>query len=511
VEGHLEIEQKFDAEAGFTVPDLRGAEACTGLTEPATYHLRAVYFDTVDLRLAARKITLRRRTGGIDAGWHLKLPAGAGAKQEIHVPLDQTDEPADATHPVPPQLAALVAAHTRGRALVPIAELATRRVERDLVDDTGLVLAKAADDEVTARRLGVPEMPEPAPSQTWREIEIELVAGSAALLKAVGKRLRRSGARPAASGSKLGRLLGDTDRPPDATAAGDTIGSALVEYLRAQVTQLLLCDPIVRLADHDDDSVHQMRVATRRVRSSLRTHRRMLKSDPVAELDAEMRWLAGELGKVRDLEVMQARFRALMATLPQPLPESPDEPRWLAELAAHEQQARDTLRACLLTARYFAVLDTLDAFVADPPLASGADTQSAEKAGAVVAKAWKRMDRAYRRAMKPAGPDRDEALHDLRKAAKRARYAAEAAADVLGPAATDAAKRAAGLQTVLGTYHDGIVARQYLRKVAMRRGTARTDIFTLGLLAGIEECEAAETLGTLPSVWQQAAPPPAIG
>jgi len=83
----LEIERKYAVDAGFVVPDLSVVPGVAAVTGPRTYHLTAVYHDTPGQRLAAARITLRRRTGGTDAGWHLKLPAGAGARREVHAPL----------------------------------------------------------------------------------------------------------------------------------------------------------------------------------------------------------------------------------------------------------------------------------------------------------------------------------------------------------------------------------------------------------------------------------------
>src|SRR4051794_39343620 len=122
----MELERKYDADADFVLPDLGDARVEVG--ESATHTLRARYFDTEDLRLATRGITLRRRQGGDDAGWHLKLPAGKNTKREIRLPLG------DDVRDVPEELARLVTAHTRGRPLVPVAEVETRRVERPLLD-----------------------------------------------------------------------------------------------------------------------------------------------------------------------------------------------------------------------------------------------------------------------------------------------------------------------------------------------------------------------------------------
>jgi inorganic triphosphatase YgiF len=192
---YLEIEQKFDVDAGFARPSfarLAGVSAA----EPVLLQLSATYFDTPDGRLAASKITLRRRTGGGDAGWHRKLPAAAGARREIRAPLGPGDEP------VPDELAARVAEVTAGQPLTPIAVLDTERTVVTLNGADGELLAEVADDAVTARRL--PGRGEP---QRWREIEVEVPRAAPELQRAAAELLLAAGARPAGHGSKLARLL----------------------------------------------------------------------------------------------------------------------------------------------------------------------------------------------------------------------------------------------------------------------------------------------------------------
>lgn len=204
---HLEIERKYDVGAGFVLPDLSGLTGVARITGPRAHRLTAVYFDTADRRLAASRITLRRRTGGEDAGWHLKLPAGEGARREVHAPLG------DGCEPVPGQLSELVAGRAGGRALGPIARLETARTLLWLVGPGGGVLAEIADDRVSGSLpaagagAGGTDWREPV---TWREIEVELKNGPAGLLDTVGERLREAGAAPSAAVSKLGRLLSGT-------------------------------------------------------------------------------------------------------------------------------------------------------------------------------------------------------------------------------------------------------------------------------------------------------------
>jgi hypothetical protein len=201
----LEIEQKFDVDAGFERPSFAGL---TGVSEaaPVVHHLSATYFDTADWRLAASKITLRRRTGGTDEGWHLKLPEGSGARREVHAPLGTAERQ------VPEVLAARVAEVTGGQPLGPIATLNTERTVVTLRGGDGRVVAEVADDLVTARRL--PPGGEPTsegrpagPELRWREVEVEVPTADPSLQRAAADVLLAAGARPAGHGSKLARVL----------------------------------------------------------------------------------------------------------------------------------------------------------------------------------------------------------------------------------------------------------------------------------------------------------------
>ncbi len=197
----IEIEQKFDVPAGFEVPSLTGP-GVAGMTPPDVLHLSATYFDTAGLRLATAHITLRRRSGGTDPGWHIKLPVSTDTRRELHFPLDLAE------YEVPAPVAAEVARWTGGEPLRPVARLETRRTVRRLVDQSGQALAEIADDAVTGSR---PDPADPAQwrvTDSWRELEVELVAGSRDVLSAAARQLRAAGAEPSRSASKLARVLG---------------------------------------------------------------------------------------------------------------------------------------------------------------------------------------------------------------------------------------------------------------------------------------------------------------
>ena len=214
LDSSLEIERKYAVDAGFVLPDLSAVPGVAAVTGPDIYHLTAVYLDTPGLDLAAAHITLRRRTGGTDAGWHLKLPAGTETRREVHAPLGPGGEP------VPDELSGLVAECVHGQPLRPIARLQTTRTVRRLTDAEGQVLAEVADDEVTgslpdqdACDTDAPPDPSAWPIATaWREVEIELVRGPAGLLDEAGRFLLEAGARLSPAASKL-RLLLDSVRP----------------------------------------------------------------------------------------------------------------------------------------------------------------------------------------------------------------------------------------------------------------------------------------------------------
>jgi inorganic triphosphatase YgiF len=211
---HLEIEQKFDVDQDFKRPDFAdlSARLAVRAAAPVLHRLSATYFDTADGRLAASKITLRRRTGGPDEGWHLKLPgtaapgaqlpAGVSSRLEVHAPLD-----AGTAAAVPEVLAARVAEVAGGLPLKPIATLDTERTVVTLTGPDGRVLAEVADDAVTAVRLPLTSEPLTSEPLRWREIEVEVPAPAPELQRAAAGLLFAAGARPAGHGSKLEKLL----------------------------------------------------------------------------------------------------------------------------------------------------------------------------------------------------------------------------------------------------------------------------------------------------------------
>ncbi|WP_337059326.1 CYTH and CHAD domain-containing protein [Kineococcus sp. G2] len=497
---HDEVELKYAVGEDFALPELEGLDG-----EARTARLEAVYFDTPGQRLAAARVTLRRRTGGDDAGWHLKLPV-AGARREVRLP------PGRATRKVPAQLTTMVRALTRGEPLVPVAQLTTERTVRHVVDGAGRVLAEVADDRVEARRL-LAEGPAPEPD-TWRELEVELVEGDRDLLRALDAQLRAHGVAEAPHGSKLARALG-AGAPATAPAAlkrKSPAGEVVRAHLAAQVEQITANDPLVRL--DVPDSVHKARVATRRLRSALKTYRPLFTDGAPEQLREELSWLADELGGARDAEVMRDRLVAAVGALEPVEGEDPDvAAAALREvLEADYRAAHEELLRALDGERYAALLRRLDEVVEAPldaepwsPLALG---RAKEVLPALVRatdrKLRKRVRAAYAADADPAVPTAhaDELFHDTRKRAKEARYAGESLVPLWGEEAKAYAKAVEGLQEVLGEHQDSVVVREVLHRLAGR--DPQRLAFTCGRLFAAEVGHAAASREAVDAAWEAA-------
>ncbi|GAA4963896.1 CYTH and CHAD domain-containing protein [Kineococcus glutinatus] len=503
---HRELEAKYDLDDTSELPDLAGpltqALGTTVVEGAVAEHvLEATYFDTADHALAAARITLRRRKGGTDAGWHLKLPAPDGARQEVRLPLGR------ATRTVPAPLRALAWTRTRGAALVPVATITTHRSVRTLLDPDARVLAEVADDRVEARRmlpLAGSGSAVTAP-QTWRELEVELVDGDADVLAAAADVLAAHGVRPAATGSKLARVLGDAvpqPAPRKALTPRSGAGAVVLAHVAAQVEAIAAQDPQVRL--DAPDSIHKMRVATRRLRSALKTFRPLFREEVTRPLREELKWLAAELGAARDAEVMRERLlRAVAAEDPAlllgPAGQGIDAPLSQAYADAHR-----AVVAGLDGERYRALLGQLHAFVAEPPFTGRARRRAREVLPGRVAKSWKQLAGLVERAgAAPAGPERDVLLHEARKAAKQVRYAAEALSGVFGADATALAGAAEAVQEVLGEHQDSVVTRQRLRELAAATDSPAA-AFALGRLHALEDAHGERTEHRFAEVWARA-------
>ncbi|WP_017558202.1 CYTH and CHAD domain-containing protein [Nocardiopsis baichengensis] len=489
---HLEIETTFEVGAEFEPP--RPADLAPGGMDEQAHRLVATYFDTEDLRLAARGITLRRRLGGPDTGWHLKIPWGPDGKREFRAPRGS-----HATR-IPARLVRLASSAARGAALVPVARITTERTETALLGGDGEPLALIADDRVHGEVLL-----RNGREVRWREIEAELGSGDRALLDAIGRRLTDAGARPSRTGSKTLTLLGDLVPERPARPTGPTADAAVRGYLFDQVEDMLALDPRVRAGE--EDALHQMRVATRRIRTVLRGFPAVVGRKAVRPTADALRELAAALGESRDLEVLRERFTARLAELPRRAGGVRLTGDWLTVFDGRLEAARRRAVRSLDGQEYFALLDRLDRLRSSPLNGPRAGKPAEKVLDDQVGDALARMRSAHERALAATDrASRDEAWHEVRKAAKRVRYAASASEPVLGTPAARLRRWAANLQEVLGDHQDGAAALRFIEVSGGRVAAAAPDPVaasaSLAALSGAETAVAPYLLAEAEREWE---------
>lgn len=493
---HREVERKFRVTADFTLPDLVGVGGVASSSPQSPMDMSATYHDTSDLTLIRWHTTLRRRVGGHDDGWHLKLPVGGASgevRDEVRVPLEAS--PHDQ---VPAALADIVAPLVRDSALRPMATVSVHRSPMLLVDAHGLALLELVDDLVRIQNV------EGEVVATYRELEVEILehdnADAVAMLEAVGDALVDAGARPS-SLSKATEALGalaagppdvpDVELPDDGGLAVDAIRASLAQHVR----RLLLADVGVRRGL--PDSVHQMRVAARRLRSILRTFESLLDQTWAAELREELRWLADELGAIRDTEVLQERLDDHAAELGEP---DTTAARELidAQLTARLRTAHSSALAALRSDRHTWLLEDLIVAVREPRVLDTAFQPTLDVLPDLVRDSVRRFAKAARR-LKTDSPA-DE-WHRVRIKAKRARYAVDALAPVGSRRVEEFARFMSETTELLGSHQDSHIAQQSLRAMATVAGGEAA--FALGRLHTVEHAHQMSTRRTFLRMWHR--------
>ena len=493
VSRHDEMERKYDVGQATMFPDLADVTGVSAVAQPVELELVAVYFDTAELDLARRGMTVRRRTGGDDDGWHLKVPRDKDARIELGLPLGR------ARKTVPAQLLAPVRAVVRDRPVAPVAKVTTRRLQYDLLGEDAVLLARVCDDEVQADRLlGRAEV------QEWREWEVELVDGPTCLLAAVEERVLATGGTPGSASSKLARALGDVApqapvAPSDKKLARGSAGHLVLSHVAAQTERLLKQDMRVR-ADQPD-SIHRLRIAARRTRSALTTYRPVLAPGSATTLTEELRWLGQVLSEARDAQVMRERLELLVASEPPELVLGPVASRIDDDLRAAYRAGREHALAALDSERYFRLLDSLDELVHSAPKSDN-DDPAKDVVPHLLQRDAKRLRRAVRRIPEAEDAEaRDVALHEARKKAKRLRYAAESAVPVFGRRAKTLAASAKKVQEALGEHQDSVIARRRLRDYGVQAHLSGENGFTFGRLHAVEQSRAVKAEQGFRKAW----------
>jgi CHAD domain-containing protein len=468
----------------FEMPDLCAAGVADRIETGETFTMRAVYHDTAELTLFRWGITLRRREGGADEGWHMKLPvAGAdgSTRDEIHVPLD-----AGQAGSVPGAFVEVIAPLLREQQVVPVVTLSTERTASLLIDADGTPRAELVDDVVSILREG-------RVVGVFREVEIEALdaedSEALRMLERAVSCLLAVGAEPS-SVSKAASALGPrTSAPPDVpdltVPAPDGLAvDAIRAVLSQHVRHLLMADVSVR---RDlPDSVHQMRVAARRLRSALATFAPLLDPAAALPLKEELKWLASELGAIRDTEVMLERLDRHAGELVDPADteraRQAIDPLLNRRLAA----ARSSALAALRSDRHQHLVDDLMSAAIDPPVTDAAFATCTEALLPLVSRTWRRLDRSISR-LDIDGPS--PTWHAARIKAKRARYAAESVSGIFGRQISRLAVDLADVTDLLGDHQDAHVAKGILRELAGHPDVDGLTGMSLGLLHEFEADE----------------------
>jgi CHAD domain-containing protein len=437
---HRKVELRVGG--GFRLPDLTG--------EPLPRRLITTTFhDTPQRSLARSGITLRRAAEARHADWELRLPGGDG-------PI-QLEEEAVTVSP-PETLVRLLATHTRHAAVAPVATVCTRR--------SGVV-SSFPDARVAVVLDWIEVISGPDDVPAFGLVELELLDGSPDGLDSAVDALKRAGAVPA-NGAPAAQALWDRLAPGKHDRA----------FVAQQLVEILAHDPGTRLGA-DPEDLHKHRVAVRRLRAVLR-------DEPFR---TELRWIGGMLGAVRDLDVLIEHYGEEATTL-----DSEERLAFrpvLMRLTRRRAAARRALAEALDSERYFDLLDSLESVPPDPHPASTAHHEA------------KKQYRKLRREVKLAGRSPEDAiLHELRKRAKRVRYAAERAAIAGDDSLVELGSRAKALQDVLGVHQDAVVGEETLRGLAADV-TRPPQALAIGRLVERERARKAEARADWWKAWRR--------
>ncbi|MBT8225048.1 MAG: CYTH and CHAD domain-containing protein [Dactylosporangium sp.] len=487
----LEEDRRYQVAERFSLPDLVGCVPSGGtvVAHPPVAS-RATYHDTPDHRLARAGGSLRYGGDESSTGvWTADLPSDPpGTRHEICRPGPAKNPPAD--------LVALLTAYHRGASLHRAVVLRTVRRAHEILDADGRSLVEIVDDTVRVfegRRV----------VRRFREIEIRRGAGRPKLLNRIESLLRRHGAHPGDTVPNHVRAMGTAvpgaARLPDRPSAADVVAGVL----RRDVLRILRNDPLVRMRQpvHGGDTpVHRMRVGCRRLRSDLRTFRPLLERAWADSLREDLRWLAEVLGPARDAEVLRARLHqtAVVDAL------APLEPASLAridaDLTARHEEALLALDEMLAAPRYLDLLGGLVTASTAPELAEDAAVAARWALPPIMAGPWRRLVRGGAAALGRATPDAD--WHAVRVLGKRARYAADAAAAVLGGPAGELARALGSLQDLLGEHHDATIAAETWMAIAAADPDDHALAVTAGRLYERERATARRCRRRIGPLWQ---------
>ena len=467
---YREVERKVRVDDTFDISPVLDHLGDYRARRGPAFPMHADYYDTDELTLFRWRMTLRRREGGLDQGWHLKIPVAGGAagdRDEVRLELSEH---------VPARLGDIVSPLIGEKPLKAQVIVETLRTPASIVDSTGRMLAEVVDDRVTVRLPGMPD-------SHFREIEVEAAdaddpASLACMQHVVDQFLAAGGSLGTSSkaASALGtRASGECDVPEPKLPSSHVMAVDVIRYAIGHgVRALMLADVDVRR--DAPDAAHQMRVAARRLRSFLHTYGDFFDPTWAARISDELAWVASELGAIRDTEVLLERLLDHAGSL-----EEDDAARvsefLTARVGQRLQSARSSALAALRSDRHQYLLEDLIDAAQNPSALPIAYADYSESMQRLATAAWDQ----FRHAVRELDIDTPAAeWHHARILAKRARYAMDALAPLEGKAVKRFAHELAIATGLLGIHQDAFVAQEALRSLA----SAPTTPGSVGLLLG---------------------------
>ncbi len=485
---HLEIERTYDLPEGGALPDLVGAGGILRTEHQEPFELDATYWDTERYDLVAARVTVRRRTGGPDAGWHIKRSESDTVRHEQQFPL--TDD-ADT---VPDEVLAALFTERRGRGLRPVVRITTTRTVTRLLDEDGDQIAELADDQVTAQRLDddAPETP-----RTWREVEVETVDGvdpqiAHELFAALDGRFAAVGAGPAAVASKLARGLAGAPAPRLQTEEKPAKGTtARILAKRVRKLRVALLGQEARLRSGDTADLRQAADTTLEIAAILGAYRPAFPDGEAVDRAAEAAdGLAGVTARAALAEYLIDRLPRASSPAQDDLVDAMTRERILASTRERRDQAVRDVVAFLHGEPFLELLDALDDAAERPaPTAWSlrAPKQVAQDVGADVKPRVRELVRAaVADDTSDTAAEREAADRTTTEAAWQETMRARMAMDVLGDDAFPHAlwKRIGTAADVLTERVRSLHALDILRANAAIAERGGEGTFGYGVLAG---------------------------
>lgn len=503
VEAKLTVTRAADARSIATLRTLGGYH----LRVLPTQRLRTLYLDTPTFSLARNGVALRvRRDGTVweaTAKWAGHVDGALHRRPELTVPLATPPRfpfvlPAG---PLAVQLTALVADRPLHPILVTEILRQRRAVVAEIEGGAARPLAELDIDCVTLRQ---PRMRNTQPP-FW-EVEIELGHGAQRDVLRLAQLLRRQYRAQPSVASKFMRGMRifhpsvSAVSGPRPIAAADSVATAVRTIIGRHLTRMQRHDPATRTGEQPE-AVHDMRVATRRLRAAIRALKPGIPIPLRQHLNRELGWLGQVLGDVRDIDVQLAHLAKHGGT-----GAAAELEPLRRHLLAQRQRRRAPLKAALNAPRYTQLIAALDAFAIEQSGAQAAQTAAhppaAQRGRRALRKRLRRLLEDGRRALaKPTA----ERLHTLRISAKRARYVLEFLQDLTGKPGQRLTKTLVELQDTLGMQHDAVVAMTTTREVLRRLGPSASRSVTIALrgFAAAQQRDATTHQRAAQTLWKR--------